>query len=89
MAQARYKSFIMNGLGEERRPEFQGGQKDSRLLGDDHFLDKCLSGIEMLQCRLTVQGIVDKVCLNYGIRVDVLQDPSQQRAASEARAVVG
>ena len=87
-AQARYKSFIMDGLGEEHRPEFQGGQKDSRLLGDDHFLDKCLSDVEMLPCHLTVQDIVDKVCFNYGIRADVLQDPSQQRAASEAPAVV-
>ena len=88
-AQARYKSFIMDGLGEEHRPEFHGGQKDSRLLGDDHFLDKCLSGVEMLPCHLTVQDIVDKVCLNYGIRADMLPDPSQQRTASEARAVAG
>jgi REP element-mobilizing transposase RayT len=88
-AQARYKSFIMDGLGEEHRPEFQGGQKDSRLLVDDHFLDKCLSGSEMLPCQLSIQEIVNRVCRNYCIRVDMLQDPSQRRIASEARAVVG
>lgn len=88
-AQARYKSFIMDGLGEEYRPEFHGGQKDSRLLGDDYFLDRCLSGSEMLPCHLSIQEIVDQVCRNYGIRADTLQEPSQRRIASEARAVVG
>jgi len=40
-ARAGYASFLFDGLGEGHRPEFHGkGETDSRLLGDDHFLEK-------------------------------------------------
>ncbi len=43
-ARAAYAAFVLDGLDEERRPEFYGSGVDSRLLGDDNFMDKCLSG---------------------------------------------
>ena len=88
-ARAAYRSFVLDGLGEEHRPEFHSGREDSRVLGDDTFLDKCLSGFGGIPMRLTAQEIADKVCLAYNIDETTLKTRSQQRVASEARAVVG
>jgi len=86
---AGYRSFVLDGLGEEHWPEFHGGKEDSRLLGDDNFMNICLSGSGSKTLHLTAQEIVDKVCLAYNIDEISLRSQSQQRIASEARAVVG
>jgi len=88
-AQAGYSAFVLDGLEEEHRPEFHGGGNDSRVLGDDNFVDKCLSSHGVKSLRLTAQEIVDKVCQAYNLEVATLKARSQQRAASEARAVAG
>jgi REP element-mobilizing transposase RayT len=88
-ALAAYAAFVLDGLEEERRPEFHGAGVDSRLLGDHNFMDKCLSGSGGMPLHLTAQQIIDKVCLAYHIDVLVLKTKSQQRIASEARAVAG
>jgi putative transposase len=88
-ARAGYKKFIMDGLSEEYRPEFHGGRDDSRLLGDDSFVDKCLASIGDMPLRLTTQEIVDKVCHEYKLDESTLKMQSQKRVASEARAVIG
>ena len=81
--------FVLDGTGEEHRPEFHGAGADPRLLGDDSFMDRCLAGSEETPSRLTPQQITDKVCRAYNIEHSVLQARSQQRIASEARAVAG
>ena len=87
-ARDRYLSFIGDGLGEEHRPEFHGkGGEDSRLLGDDSFVDKCLSGSEGIPPRLTAREIVEKVCRVYDLAEAELKTQSQSRNTSEARAV--
>ena len=88
-ARAGYTAFVLDGLGEEHRPEFHGGGEDSRLLGDDSFVDGCLSRSGSMPVRVTVQEIADKVCLAYKIDEATLKAQSQQRVASEARAMVG
>lgn len=88
-ARAAYLAFVLDGLGEEHRPEFHGAAADSRLLGNDSFMDKCLSGSGGMPQRLTPQQIIDKVCRTYDIELSVLQSKSQQRTVSEARAVAG
>ncbi len=88
-ARAAYLAFVLDGLDEERRPDFHGAGADSRLLGDDSFMDKCLSGSGGIPLRLTAQQIADQVCLAYDIDISVLKAKSQQRVASEARAMAG
>ena len=88
-AQAAYQAFVLDGLDEERRPEFHGAGVDSRLLGDDNFMDKCLSGSGGIPLRLTSQQIIDTVCVAYHIDASMLKAKSQQRIPSEARAVAG
>jgi len=88
-ARAGYRAFVLDGLGEEHRPEFHGGGNDARVLGDDSFVDKCLSLYGDKPPRVTAQEIVDKVCHAYNIDAATLKALSQQRTASEARAVAG
>lgn len=88
-ARAAYTAFVLDGLGEEHRPEFHGAGVDARLLGNDNFMDKCLSGSGEMARHLTAQQIIDKVCLTYHLDPSILSTRSQQRIASEARAVAG
>jgi len=88
-SRAGYVQFVLDGLEEEHRPEFHGSGDDTRLLGDDNFMDKCLCGATARPIRLTVQEIGSKVCMAYQIDEARLKAPSQERIASEARAVVG
>ena len=88
-AQSAYLVFVLDGLDEEHRPEFHGAGVDSRLLGDDNFMERCLIDTGGLPLRLTAQQIVDKVCTAYHIDMAVLQSKSQQRSTAEARAVAG
>jgi REP element-mobilizing transposase RayT len=88
-ARAAYLAFVLDGLGEGHRPEFHGAEADSRFLGDDSFMDKCLSGSGGMPRRLTPQQIIDKVCHTYEIGLSLLKSKSQQRIASEARAAAG
>ena len=88
-ARTAYEAFVLDGLGEEQRPEFSGGGEDSRLLGDDCFAGKCLSRGGGMAHHLTVQEIIDEVCRAYAIDEADLKTSSQRRVASEARAVVG
>jgi putative transposase len=88
-ARESYRKFVLDGLGEERRPEFYGTGGDTRILGNDSFMEKCLSASDGIPLRLVARDIADKVCLLYDIDEIALKSPSQCRNISEARAVVG
>jgi REP element-mobilizing transposase RayT len=88
-ARKAYLDFVVDGLAEERRPEFHGAGVDSRLLGDDSFMDKCLVNTGGLPLCITAQQIVDKVCSAYNVDLAALQTNSQRRSITEARAVAG
>jgi hypothetical protein len=88
-ARENYGKFVLDGLGEERRPEFYGSRDDTRFFGDDSFMEKCLSGSNGIPLRLTVRDIADKVCQIYEISETDLKCPSQCRNITEARSVVG
>ncbi len=89
-ARLAYRNFLLDGLREGHRPEFHGkGKGDSRLLGDDTFLDRCLFRLPRAAVRLTVLDVVEGVCREYGLAESAIKSSSQNRKASEARAVAG
>ena len=88
-ARAGYRTFVLDGLEEEYRPEFHGGGEDPRVLGDDSFMDKCYADSLDRPLRLTALNIADRVCLAYDIDAALLKTQSQQRIVSEARAAIG
>ncbi|WP_321530679.1 hypothetical protein [uncultured Desulfuromonas sp.] len=62
---------MLDGLDEERRPEFYGSGVDSRLLGDDNFMDKCLSGAGGMALHLTAQQLIETVSRAYHLDADL------------------
>ena len=89
-AQTCYGNFVLDSLDGGHRPDFHGkGETDSRLLGDDSFLEKCLVGSNRLPLRVNVQEIVAEVCRTYIIDEAVIKTASQNRKNAEARAVAG
>lgn len=88
-ARASYQAFVLAGAGEGSRPDFYGSGLDSRILGDDSFVEKCLASSEKRVRSLTLQQIIDRVCRLYDLDLADLQAKSQRRKASEARAVAG
>jgi putative transposase len=88
-ARSRYRSFVLDEIGETRRAEFHNGGEDSRVLGDDNFMNKCLSDSKSLALQLTVYDIACRVCLEYDVDESMLRTKTQQRIVSEARAIVG
>jgi len=70
-AYAAYAAFVLDGLDEERRPEFYGSGVDSRLLGDDNFMDKCLSGAGGMALHLTAQQLIETVSRAYHLDADL------------------
>lgn len=89
VARRAYTDFVLNGIDEEQQPEFHGAGVDSRFLGDENFMDKCLAGTGGRPLHVTAQQIIDKVCVGYDIAAADLKAKSQQRTASEARAAAG
>ncbi len=62
---------------------------DSRVLGDDTFIDKVLSRTEgRSNQRMNLDVIMACVCRNLGIAVADLKTPGKNRKLSEARGMV-
>jgi putative transposase len=85
-ARNRYATFVSEGIGEGHRPEFHGsGSADTRLLGDDSFIERVLIEAEEtpMPGRMTPEGLVALVAARY--RLPHLHGRNHQHA--EARAV--
>jgi hypothetical protein len=88
IARQRYHAFVTDGLQEKRRSEFHSGICDSRLVGDDVFVEQTLSKVhERYHSRLSVGDVVTAVCRQYGITEAQLKVPGKVMPYSEARAV--
>jgi len=87
-ARSGYQEFLLNGLNEQKRQDFYGGEDDYRILGDEDFSSRCLVKRKKSRPQLSLEEIVDRVCRAYNLDLDSLRSPSQNRLCSEARAVV-
>ena len=85
---AGFEAFVMDGLGEGHRPEFHGhGGADSRLLGDDLFAERVLSGNDEDQSlRIDIEELAAAVCRYYGSGKEELKGRTHR--ASHLRAMV-
>ncbi len=61
-ARELYSQFLRDGLAEEHRPEFHRGAEDSRILGDDRFMERCLAPEWKPPVRVELEDIVTAVC---------------------------
>jgi REP element-mobilizing transposase RayT len=86
-ARALFTSFVGEHVTEGRRGEFHGEKNiDSRIVGDDRFVDEVLAKAESLpEQRPDVNTVVAAVKKLYGIADGRLSARGQERVASEAR----
>lgn len=88
-AQRRFADFTLDGLDEGHRNDFHRGESDSRVLGDDRFLERVADETILPRAiRPKLEDIVSLVCKENGIVQDHLSTAGQQRMFSESRAMI-
>jgi len=84
------KEFMREGVGEGHREEFYQGRTNTRVLGDDQFVEGVLGQeAEKSDLRPSLDKLVKRVCEAYGVTDGQLCDPSRNRKAAEVRSVIG
>jgi putative transposase len=88
-ARARFAEFVADRMTDGRRAEFHGEKNlDSRIFGDDSFLDDVLTKSKSLpEQKPDVNAVVAAVKRLYEIDDDCLNAKGQERVASEARSL--
>ena len=91
VAKGRYEEFVTDGIGQAYSKQFHVGRVDSRVLGDDDFLEKAEEQDRRTDNKKKPQlnGIVRRVCLEYKIREDDLKGKCRNRELAYARGLIG
>jgi putative transposase len=84
----KYQQFVIEGIGEERRPEFHNGPLEGRLLGDEDFVQNILKKREEPIAPLSLDLLIEKTCAHLNIDKVSLSSPSRQRKHSQARFII-
>ncbi|KAF0215775.1 MAG: hypothetical protein FD174_4021 [Geobacteraceae bacterium] len=87
VARKNFHQFVIEGINEGHRPEFHGlAAIDSRLLGDEPFVESVLAQSEEVSARQVGMGeLVDAVCRYYQISANDLKGRTHH--SSHARAM--
>lgn len=89
-ARRRYAAFIRDGAEDGYRQEFHQGGKDSRLLGDDRFMEDALDHLPTPRVLAPdLDTIIRFVCDRYGVEEAELAAKGRMRRPAEVRAVTG
>jgi len=90
-ARRAYRRFVMEGKGESRQEEYyKGSDADSRISGNDTFIDRVLDqkpGMGV-RSRVSLNGVIRAVCKHYKVQEVELDLSGRDRRTSEARGVV-
>jgi putative transposase len=89
-ARLKYREYVDEGKAEGHLQQYHSGSAyDSRVLGDDAFIDRVLTQTEAKpKQRKNLDEIIQRVCRKYGIEDEELKAPGKYRKYSEARGVV-
>ncbi len=87
-ARSKYANFVFDGLSELHRPEFHCGSVDSRVLGDDTFAEKALTGDSSIVKKVSLDRCIEVVTKHYEITPASLSERNRIRKPAKARAVV-
>jgi len=87
-AREQYAGFVMAALDEKHRAEFHRGSDDSRLLGEDRFLQQVMAQTDVIVAeKVSVEELVKSVAVEFEVDVVDLCSPSRKRRFAEARGV--
>jgi putative transposase len=86
-ARRAYERFVLEGKGGSHREDYhRGSDGDSRILGDDSFIDRVLGQKEVPPGRkVSMNRVLKEVCKLYSIKEEALRVPGKDRRLSEAR----
>jgi hypothetical protein len=88
-ARRAYEKFVLEGKGIGHQDQYyKGVEADSRILGDDSFIDRVLSQKEIKpRPKISLDRVLREICKHYCIREGELASPGKDRRLSEARAM--
>ncbi len=88
-ARGLFDEFVEGRIAEGRRKEFHGEEvADSRIFGDDDFVEKALAQEELPPIQKPdINAILAAIRVLYAIDDDLLAAQNQKREASEARSL--
>jgi REP element-mobilizing transposase RayT len=88
-ARRRYRRLIAAGLSEGHRPELYRGTRDTRILGDDHFIESVeRQARQAVSRRIPIEQFVKRVSAVLRLDPDALRSPSRERGLARARALM-
>jgi putative transposase len=86
-ARQEYYRYIRDGLQGGHRQEFQSGNCEGRILGDDRFAEEALYMAREREHRPPqLHNVIEAVCRHYELTPEALRAPGKARPASEGRA---
>ena len=83
----QYARFVMDALDEKHRPEFHQGGDDSRVLGEDHFLQQVMVQTDEVAVKISRGDLRAFVAREFEIDLRDLCSVSRKRNLTEARGV--
>jgi hypothetical protein len=88
-ARRAYRKFVEEGKGGGHQGEFgRGSEIDSRVLGDEIFIDKVFGqSHERWKRKVTVEEIVSCVCQQFSLKKQMLSGSGKDRRLSNVRAI--
>ena len=85
----RYDEFIREGKGEGHRQEFHSGPRESRLLGDDRFVEEVLKRTDQDDNKsVSLNEVIDRVGKLYDLTEEEIVSGGKQRCPAEARGLI-
>lgn len=89
IARRRYDQFVTEGMEERHREEFYQGLENTRILGEDRFIEEVLRKANVTYKSPPTLGVlIQQVCQTYGMRPEELSSPGRTQERAEARGVV-
>ena len=88
-ATGMYLKFVRERVTEGRNDQFHNGGSDSRLLGEDCFVEEAMTKAQMsLEIKPAVSGIIEAVKMECGIDDEILSSRLRSRIGAEARTLI-
>ncbi|MCI0517079.1 MAG: transposase [Woeseiaceae bacterium] len=89
-ARCEYARFLQSDVSDSMLQQLrQGGQGDSRILGDDGFASSFHTGTVQRSPTRTLESLIAQVCLQHGVPESALSSSSRKRIYSQLRAEIG
>ena len=88
-ARCQFAEFVADRISEGHREEFYGkGSIDSRIIGEDRFVENVLIQSDPLpECKPSLEEVLEAVSRIYELQEEDLSAATQKRRVSEARSL--